>query len=64
MVNKHSKFPFEHVVDYNLKEVWVICDSAITAMGLPELVKQYYPSYKPKIGTPEQLSKLRNQFAK
>jgi hypothetical protein len=58
---KH-KFPLEHVVNYNTQEIWVLCDSAITAMGLPALVKQYYPGYKPKIGTKEQLNKLRNQL--
>ena len=58
-----TKFPFEHVVNYNTQEVWVKCDSAITAMGLPALVNEYYPGYKAKIGTQEHLSRLRNQLA-
>ena len=57
-----TKFPFEHVVNYNTQEVWVKCDSAITAMGLPTLVNQYYPGYKAKVGTEEHLERLRNQL--
>jgi hypothetical protein len=34
------KFPLEHVVNYRTKEVCVICDSAITAMGVSAIVKQ------------------------
>ena len=59
-----TKFPFEHVVDYNNKEIWIKCDSAITAMGLKALVNQYYPGYVAKIGTVDHLDKLRNQLAK
>lgn len=58
-----TKFPFEHVVNYNTQEVWVKCDSAITAMGLTSLVNQYYPGYKVKVGTQEHLAQLRNQLA-
>jgi len=56
-----TKFPFEHVIKYDTKEVWVICDSAITAMGLPTLVEKYYPGYRGHIGSAEYLNKLRNQ---
>jgi hypothetical protein len=31
---KKTKLPFDHVVKYDTKEVWVKCDSAITAMGI------------------------------
>ena len=58
-----TKFPFEHVVNYNTQEVWVKCDSAITAMGLTSLVNQYYPGYKAKVGTQDHLAQLRNQLA-
>jgi hypothetical protein len=54
------KFPFKHVVKYDTKEVWVECDSAITAMGIPALVEKYYPGYKGHIGSAEYLNKLRN----
>ncbi len=57
-----KKFPFEHVLKYDTQEVWVKCDSSITAMGLPALVNQYYPGYKAKVATEEYLSKLRNQL--
>jgi hypothetical protein len=39
---KKTKFPFDHVVKYDTKEVWVKCDSAITAMGIGAIVKQFY----------------------
>jgi hypothetical protein len=39
----------EHLVKYDTKEVWVICESAITAMGVGALVKKYYPGYTGKI---------------
>jgi hypothetical protein len=58
-----QKFPFDHVVKYDTKEVWVKCDSSITAMGLPTLVSKYYPGYTAKIATEEYLSKFRNQLA-
>jgi hypothetical protein len=58
---KKTKFPFEHVVKYDTKEVWVKCDSAITAMGIPALVEKYYPGYRGHIGSAEYLNKLRNQ---
>ena len=57
-----TKFPFEHIVNYDTQEVWVKCDSAITAMGLSALVNQYYPGYKTKIGTQEYIDKLKNQL--
>jgi hypothetical protein len=58
-----TKFPLEHVVKYDTQEIWVKCDSSITAMGLPELVKKYYPGYTAKIGTHEYLETLRNKIA-
>ena len=58
-----TKFPFDHVVKYDTKEVWVKCDSAITAMGIGSIVEKYYPGYKGCIGSREHLQKLKNQFA-
>lgn len=58
-----TKFPFDHVVKYDTKEVWIECNSSITAMGLPTLVNQYYPGYKAKAATEEYLNQLRNQLA-
>jgi hypothetical protein len=58
-----SKFPLEHVVKVDTKEVWVLCQSSITAMGVPAMVERYYPGYKGHIGSTEYLEKLRNQLA-
>ena len=57
---KKNKFPYEHVVKYDTKEVWILCDSAISAMGIPALVKQYYPGYTGHIGSKEYIDKLRS----
>jgi hypothetical protein len=56
-----DKFPFEHVVKYDTKEIWIKCDSAITALGIPALVEKYYPGYTGRIGNEEYLDKLRNK---
>ncbi len=37
-----TKFPFEHVVKYDTKEVWINCTSSITAMGIPAFVEKYH----------------------
>jgi len=57
-----TKFPLEHVVKHDTQEVWVICDSAITAMGIPAIVKQYYPGYKGKIASKEYFETLKNKM--
>ena len=56
-----NKFPFEHVVKCDTKQVWVTGVSAITVMGLSKLVEQYYPGYKAQIATKEYFEKLKNQ---
>jgi hypothetical protein len=58
-----KKFPFEHVVKYDTKEVWIKCSSSITAMGIPSLVEKYYPGYTARISTQDYLDQLRNQLA-
>jgi hypothetical protein len=57
-----QKFPFDHVVKYDTKEVWIKCDSSITAMGLPALVEKYYPGYTGRIASSDYLENLRNQL--
>jgi hypothetical protein len=57
-----NKFPLEHVLKYDTKEVWVICDSAITAMGVPAIVEKFYPGYKGKIASREYFEKLKNRL--
>jgi hypothetical protein len=58
-----TKFPFEHVVKYDTKEVWIKCNSVTTALGIPALIKKYYPGYVGRIATQEHLNQLRNQLA-
>ena len=58
-----QKFPLPHIVKYDTKEVWVECNSSITAMGIPSLINKYYPGYTGRIGTEEQLNLLRSQLA-
>jgi hypothetical protein len=50
------------VVDHQNQIVYLKCSSAITAMGIPALVKQYYPGYTGKLVSLEHLEKLRDQF--
>jgi hypothetical protein len=58
-----QKFPFDHVLKYDTKEVWIKCNSSITAMGISALVEKYYPGYTGKIATQDYLDQLRNQLA-
>jgi len=58
-----TKFPLDHIVKYDTKEILVKCTSSITAMGLSSLVSKYYPGYTPKIATEEYLNKLKNQLS-
>jgi len=58
-----TKFPFEHVVKYDTKEVWIKCNSVTTALGIPALVEKYYPGYIGRIATQEHLDQMRNQLA-
>jgi len=57
-----TKFPLEHVVKHDTQEVWVICDSAITAMGIPAMVQKYYPGYTAKIASKEYFETLKNKM--
>ena len=58
-----QKFPYEHVLKYDAKEVWVACSSVTTALGIPALVEKYYPGYKGCVGSKGHLETLRNQLA-
>ena len=57
------KFPLEHIIKYDTKEVWVICNSSITAMGISSIVKKFYPGYKGKIVDKENFERMKNQLA-
>jgi hypothetical protein len=58
-----KKFPFDHVVKYDTKEIWIVCDSVTTALGIPSLVQKYYPGYMGHIASADYLEKLKNQLA-
>jgi hypothetical protein len=58
-----QKFPLDHVVKYDTKEIWVVCNSVTTALGIPALVEKYYPGYIGKIVSSDYLEKLKNQLA-
>jgi hypothetical protein len=58
-----KKFPFDHVVKYDTKEVWVVCNSVTTVLGIPSLVQKYYPGYTGHIASSDYLEKLKNQLA-
>ena len=58
-----SKFPFEHVVKYDTKEVWVKCNNRTTSLGISSLVNKYYPGYSGHIANEEFLNTLKNQLA-
>lgn len=58
-----TKFPYEHVVNCNTKEIWVTDIGCITAMGLPQIVEKYYPGYKGKIASREYFETLKSQLA-
>jgi hypothetical protein len=34
-------FPLKHYIIEDKKEVWIVCNSSITAKGIPALMKQY-----------------------
>jgi len=57
------KFPFDHIVKVQEKEVWLICESAITAMGISTLVNKFYPGFTAKICSEDYLNTLKNQLA-
>ncbi len=58
-----TKFPFEHVVKYDTKEVWINWNGngQIGLYGIPALVEKYYPGYTGHIASEDYLNKLRNQ---
>lgn len=55
-----NKFPIDHFIKEDTKEVWVTGIGAITAMGISQLVQKYYPGYSAKIATKEYYDQLKN----
>ena len=60
---KLSKFPYDHVVNCNTKEVWVTGINSIGAMGLSKLVEKYYPGYIGHVADKNYFEKMKNQLA-
>jgi hypothetical protein len=58
-----QKFPLPHIVKCDVKEVWVVCNSSITAKGIPALMSKYYPGYTACLCSEDYLPKLKNQLA-
>jgi len=52
------------VVDHQNQIVYLKCSSAITAMGIPAIVKEHYPGYKGHCASLEYIDKLRNELVK
>lgn len=61
-INENNLWGMPSVVDHENQIVYLKCSSSITAMGIPALVKKYYPGYTGKLVTLEYLEKLRDQF--
>jgi len=59
---KNSYFPLQHLIKEETREVFVICDSAITTMGIPALIRKFYPGYSGKIVSREKFDNLQNQM--
>ena len=55
---KKTKFPLKHHIIEDKKEVWIVCQSSITAKGIPTLMKQYFPSYTACLCSPDYFEKL------
>ena len=61
-VNENKLWGMPCVVDHQNKMVYLKCSSAITAMGIPAIVKEYYPGYTGKLVSLEYLEKLKDQL--
>jgi len=56
---KKSNFPLQHLVIEEKKEVWIVCNSTITAKGIPSLMKKYFPDYNPCICSRDYYEELK-----
>ena len=44
-----DRFPLKHIVNEQEKVVWILCESAITAVGITAMMKKHYPEYEAKL---------------
>ena len=56
-----QNFPLPHIVKCDIKEVWVVCNSSITAKGIPTLMKKYFPDYTACLCSSDYFEKLKNE---
>ena len=52
-------FPLPHHIIEDKKEVWIVCNSSITAKGIPALMKKYFPDYTPCLCSSDYLEILK-----
>ncbi len=62
-MSKRSKFPFNHVVLEERKEVWIKGDYP-SCMGVPTLMKQFYPDYTAHLAKEEFIEELKKKILK
>ena len=58
----NKEFPLKHLLIEDKKEVWIGCNSSITAKGIPALIKKYYPGYTACLCSEDYLEKLKGQL--
>ena len=58
---KKSNLRLPHIVFEDKKEVWTLCTSAITAMGISAMVNRYYPGYTGHIASKEYFETLKQE---
>ena len=58
----NKNFPLQHIVVEETKEVLIVVNSAITAMGVGSIAKQYFPGYSPKIISKEYFLNKREEL--
>jgi hypothetical protein len=52
-------FPLPHHIIEDKKEVWIVCNSSITAKGILTLMKKYFPDYTPCLCSSDYLKILK-----
>jgi hypothetical protein len=57
-----DKFPFEHLVKEDTKEVWILCRNSINTIAISALIKKYYPGYIGYVASESYFEKLKGQL--
>lgn len=58
----NKKFPLQYTIIEETKEVLIVVNSAITAIGVGAIAKQYFPGYDPKIVSKEYFLNKREEL--